>query len=135
MKDVINRLKEAYPKMFINEINEAIIEPYNNIYFRLEDVKDERDVMIKLVKWCSRLKGMSKVRKYYLLDGFNAFCGTNLTLLDMSYIYCELGNGINDKLAQEFVDSDFNMDLIPKYEIPSWFKGDLRAWEKSLEKE
>jgi hypothetical protein len=134
MTEIIERLKEAYPKMFINEINEAIIEPCNNIYFRLEDVKDEKDVMIKLVKWCSRLKEMTKVRKYYLLNGFNNFCGTNFTLLDMDHIYCQLGNDCKPELTKRFVDSDFNMDLLPKYEIPSWFKGDIRAWEKLLEK-
>jgi len=132
--DIKNKLKEAFPKMFINEFNEAIIEPYNNIYFRLEDCHDERDVMIKLIKFCSRLKGMNLVRKDYILDGINYFCQTNFSLVDMSNIYTVLGNGVNDDLTQKFVDSDFNMDFIPQ-EMPSWFDGDQKRWEKMVEKQ
>ena len=132
MDKLINKLSQCFPKMYINNINEAIIEPKNNIYFRLADVKDERDIKIKLVMWCSRLKGMSKQKKQYLLDGFNKFCGTNLSIIDMHDIYCGCGNGCNKELSENLVDSNFNMNEFPRRGIASWFKGNIQDWERSL---
>lgn len=46
---------------FINYNFELIVEPKNNIYFRLEDVETERDLKIKVLSWLSRpsCKGVS----------------------------------------------------------------------------
>ena len=132
--EVVDKIKKAFPKMFVNELNEAIIEPHSNVYFRLEACKDEKDVMVKIIEWCSRLKEISTVRKMYLLNGINHFCGTNFSLADMHDIYRELGNGVNHEKTIAFVDSDFNMNLIDRT-IPSWFKGGQDEWKNLIEKE
>ena len=134
-QEILEKLKGAFPKMFVNDINEAIIEPHDNIYFCLINCTDERDVMIKLIEYCSRLKEMSAVRKNYLMQGINNFCKTRLSLVDMHYIYQELGCGVNHDLAVKFVDSDFNMGLLDTEYIPSWFKGDRKQWELLIAQE
>lgn len=132
MEYVLEQLKRCFKKSFINKENEMILCPTNNAFFRLDDVKTELDLTIKILAYCSRTtykeaektymrlenfkKGkVSKVSKKtldqenYLLDGINEFLGTGFNWRDMQIIYNRFGNGIRNDELLEFVESGFNM--------------------------
>lgn len=54
MESYIHRLMQSFSGSFINGINEIILYPETNLYFRLDDVNSEFDVKCKLLEWCSR---------------------------------------------------------------------------------
>jgi hypothetical protein len=116
MKRLIERTKKMFPKSFINNRNELILEPKNNIYFKLEDVQSELDFKCKLIAWLSRpiSKGVNKYWQRKLLKNFNAFLGTNFTNEDMRQIYGFLGNDVNRSLCVEFIESNYDLSLLKK---------------------
>ncbi|GKU82699.1 hypothetical protein NCCP28_20950 [Niallia sp. NCCP-28] len=50
----ISIVKKYSPKCFINSLNEWMIVPKKNIYFRLEDIQNELDLNCKVIAWLSR---------------------------------------------------------------------------------
>ena len=54
LKSIILHALHLFPKAFINNSNEIILEPKNNVYFRLDDVKTEFDFKCKMFAWLSR---------------------------------------------------------------------------------
>jgi len=123
MKSILKKLKEAFPQMYINKLNEAIIHPRNNIFFRLEDCETEDDVIAKLLNWLSRPahKGVQEHCQDYILDGINYFIGETFTKEDMCRIYCQMGNAVNNELTKQFITSHFDMGLLE--ELPDHMKG------------
>lgn len=131
---LVEELQKAFPNMHVNKYNEAIILPTKNIYFRLGDCKDRRDIVVKLIHWCTRLKAMTMEEKQYMKDGLNLFFRKTFTLADYSYIYAALGNGIDSRLTDEFIRRGFDLNLIER-PIPKWFSGTKYDFEKILERE
>lgn len=122
-KVLIDKLKEAFPQMYVNNHNEAIIHPRNNIYFRLDGCETEDDIIAKILNWLSRPahKAESIHCQDYILDGINYFLGESFTKEDMCRIYIQMGNAINNELTRKFIKTHFDMNLLE--ELPEHMKG------------
>jgi hypothetical protein len=116
IKEILKRTKKTFPKSFINEANELILEPKNNIYFRLEDVKNELEFKCKLIAWVSRpiSKGLSASWSKKVLMNFNELLGTNFTKEEMREVYTYLGNDVNNSLCIKFIESKYDLSLLKK---------------------
>lgn len=121
MEPYIHRLMQSFSGSFINEINEIILYPETNLYFRLDDVNSEFDVKCKLLEWCSRdayktkpydneLK--NKVYQEEIMDNINNYLNTNFTKEKMELIYTKLGNAINHNLTIKFVESGYDTKIL-----------------------
>ena len=114
LKLCINKLLFAFNKAFINNSNELIIEPKNNIYFRMDDVENKLDFDCKVIAWLSRpsIKGVSTYWQQKIRKGFNYYFDKKLTKEQIDLIYTRLGNDINRKLCIKFIESDFDLKLL-----------------------
>ncbi len=121
MESYIHRLMQSFSGSFINGINEIILYPETNLYFRLDDVNSEFDVKCKLLEWCSRdayktkpydneLK--NKVYQEEIMDNINNYLNTNFTKEKMELIYTKLGNAINHNLTIKFVESGYDTKIL-----------------------
>ena len=120
--ELMNELKELlglFPMSYINANMEVILIPKTNTYFSLEGVESRRDIIAKLLMWCSRtvVKGQpfkSEKRNYLfkeiIKEDLNYYLGTLFSDEDMALIYQKLGNGINPELTYRFIDSGFDME-------------------------
>lgn len=120
LKNELERLlrlaKNISPKAFINHNNEIIFEIRNNIYFRLEDVHSALDLKCKVIAWLSRpsCKGVSAYWQKRIRQIFNEFLGTSFDKEQVSHIYTYLGNDCNRKLSVKFIDSGYDLSVLPK---------------------
>ena len=120
--ELINELKDLlglFPRSYINANMEVVLIPKTNTYFSLEGVESRRDIIAKLLMWCSRTiaKGQpfkSEKRnclfKEIIKKNLNYYIGTFFSEEDMALIYQRLGNGINQELTYRFIDSGFDME-------------------------
>lgn len=109
-------VKKHSPNCFINSNFELIVEPKNNIYFRLEDVDSELVLKCKVIAWLSRpsCKGVSEYWQKRIRAIINEFLGTEFTEDDMHEIYTYLGNDCNRKKTELFIRSNYDLTLLPK---------------------
>jgi hypothetical protein len=116
LKTIINHALYIFPKSFINHSNEIILEPRNNVYFRLDDVHSELDFKCKMFAWVSRpiAKSLNKYWSPRVLNSFNRLLGTNFSKDDMYKIYDRLGNDVNRKLTIRFIESNYNLTLLER---------------------
>lgn len=103
-----------FSNAFITEDGELILEPTNNIYFRLDDVECNQDLECKLLEWVSRsaCKGLSKYWQAYMLRGLRSYFGVAWSKEDMMLIYTKLGNGVNGDLCRKFIAGNYNLMLL-----------------------
>ena len=106
-------------KCFINNQDELIVSPKLNAYFRLADVETELDFKCKVLEWLSYYVadnhwfGLDKERKN--IEHFiNYILGTNFDHDDFQYIYEELGNRVNHELTINFIENNYDMNLLGK---------------------
>jgi hypothetical protein len=127
LKSIINQALNVFPKSFINRSNEIILEPRNNVYFRLEDVNTELDFKCKMFAWVSRpiAKSLNKYWSPRVLNSLNELLGTHFTKDDMHKIYDRLGNDVNRKLTICFIESNYDLSLLERNYLCSSF--DLNA--------
>lgn len=116
LKNIINHALNVFPKSFINNSDEIIFEPRNNVFFGLKTVESELDFKCKMFEWLSRpiSKGLNRYWSYKLLGSFNQLLGTTFTKTDMEKIYGPIGNSINRPLTIEFVKSGYDMTLLER---------------------
>ena len=116
LKSIINLTLQVFPKSFINHSNEIILEPRNNVYFRLDDVKTELDFKCKMFAWVSRpiAKGLNKYWWPKVLNSFNYAMNTTFTKGDIEKIYDRLGNDVNRELTIRFINSNYDMSLLKR---------------------
>lgn len=116
LKSIINHALHVFPKSFINHNKEIILEPRNNVYFRLDDVQTELDFKCKMFAWLSRpiAKGLNKYWAPRVLKSFNELLGTNFTKDEMYEIYDRLGNDVNRKLTVKFIESNYDLSLLER---------------------
>ena len=109
-----NRLGSAFPELFVNRLNELIICPPQNSYFRLDGVEDERALTAKILEWLSReaCKSTDPRSQRYHLDGINRFLVTSFTREEMTEIYTYLGNACNHEKTLRFIDSGFDFAVL-----------------------
>lgn len=111
---MINKLLSLNLKSFINNENELILIPKTNLYFRLADVQTELDFKCKVLEWCSRdcvkdttLYWQRKTRKMV-----NYLLGTNFTHNQLNMIYCRLGNCVNHQRTINFINSNYDFEIL-----------------------
>lgn len=116
LKSIINHALQVFPKAFINRSNEIILEPRNNVYFRLEDVETALDFKCKMFAWVSRpiAKSLNKYWSPKVLKSFNVVMGTNFTKDQMYSIYDRLGNDVNRPLTIRFIESGYDLKLLER---------------------
>lgn len=116
LKSIINHALAVFPKSFINHNNEIILEPRNNVYFRLDEVDTVLDFKCKMFAWVSRpiAKGLNKYWAPRVLNSFNYLMKTNFSKDDMYEIYDRLGNDVNRKLTIRFIESNYDMQLLKR---------------------
>lgn len=102
------------PSLFINSNYELIVEPKNNIYFRLEDVQNEMELKCKVIAWLSRpsCKGVSAIWQKRIRSIVNEYLGTNFSEDEMSEIYTRLGNDCNRGLTTRFIESGYDLTVL-----------------------
>lgn len=114
------KLMRIFYDSFINYNMELIIIPKNNTYFRVDNIKTELDIKRKVLEYCSRsaLKSpylterSNKEFRAKVLNKINRFLETNFDDDDIELIYVKLGNGINSSLAEEFIKSGYDMEIL-----------------------
>lgn len=52
--EIRKRLREAFPRYFVNSNFEIIIYPARNSYFLLDGVETEQELAAKILEWLSR---------------------------------------------------------------------------------
>ena len=104
-------------KCFINNEDELIVSPRLNAYFRLEDLETELDFKCKVLEWLSfhiadnHWFGHDKERKN--IEHFiNYVLGTHFNHDDFQIIYMKLGNRVNHKLTTDFIEKNYDMNLL-----------------------
>lgn len=114
VKDLLKNTKFLFPKSFINDRNELIFEPINNIYFRLEDIQNELDFKCKVLAWLSRpsCKGTTTYWQRKILRGVNGLLGTHFSKDEMRKVYTVLGNDTNRELSIKFIQSNYDIALL-----------------------
>lgn len=120
---ITRKLARAFPNSFINTALEFIAHKEANEYFRLEDCENEFDVKCKVLEWLSRgayktcpFNSNIKNKKFhnFMLNGVNDFLGTDFTKDDMEIIYTYLGNRCNHERTVEFINSGYDMSILPQ---------------------
>lgn len=116
LKSIINQTLQVFPKSFINNSSEIILEPRNNVFFRLDNVETELDFKCKMFAWLSRpiAKGLNKYWSPKLLSSFNRLLNTNFTKDEMQTIYDRLGNDVNRQLTIKFIESNYDLSQLER---------------------
>lgn len=103
-----------FPTASIYKKNELIVEPKNNVYFRIDNINSQLEFECKILEYVSRscIKGVSLYWQRYFLCGVNSFFRKNWNKSEMELIYTRLGNGVNRQLCIDFIQSAFNNKLL-----------------------
>ena len=123
-EEILNELKNLlglFPRSYINQNLEVILITKTNTYFNLEGVGSRRDIIAKLLMWCTRTiakgqpfrnKKRNDMYREVTKRALNYYLGTLFSDEDINLIYQRLGNGINQDLTYSFIDSDFDMEVL-----------------------
>lgn len=123
MSDFRAELLKAFPNSFINPRDEFIAHKYSNQYIILSNCNNREDVECKIIEWFSRpahktapyrAEWRNKKFNEFMLNGLNAFLGTNFTDVDMDEIYTVLGNAIKHEKTLEFIRSGYDMSVLER---------------------
>ena len=117
--DVLLRLFKCFPSSFINSQLEFIADLKSNTYFRLADCETEFQVKKKVIQWLSRAAFKSEPYQTAIANrrfreriakGINDFLGTDWDADDFEKIYTKLGNGCNNAMCEDFINSDYDLN-------------------------
>lgn len=121
----LKKIMSIFPDSFLNRNFELILIPKTNTYFLAEDCLSKRDIIAKLLMWCSRdaskgapFKNRTKNlcfqedNRSYL----NYYLGTEFSREDINLIYQKLGNGVRPAMTYEFIDGGFDMKILKEVE-------------------
>lgn len=114
MQKWLDRILPYFPTAFINDLNELILEPKNNVYFRLDNVNSRADFDCKMLEYLSR-PAHNHPRLYWqrwFLRGINSYFHRNWSREEMEKIYAHIGGGVNRCLCKRFIGSAFDMELL-----------------------
>ena len=114
----LKKLLNCFPESYINRNLEVILIPKTNTYFSLIGCGTKRDIITKVLMWCTR--DIAEDRPYQQQKRNIDFYVDNRMRLEkylgaginVDVIYQCLGNGINKELADKFIDSGFNMEIL-----------------------
>lgn len=130
IREEIYALKEAFPKSYVNDHGEMIVEPHANQYFIIEGCETKEDIKAKVLEWLSR--GACKTEPYetpkrnaefrqYMKDGVNAYLGTDFTQNELMAIYTYLGNCVNHQRTLNFIRSGYNFSVLEEKAVATGF--------------
>lgn len=122
----IFRLMKCFPNSFINPFSEVILEPKNNVYFKITPYMTKDDILCKIFEWCSR--SFAKAQPYVnekrnneyrnnLISNFNAYAGTSFNQDDFYVIYDRLGNGIDHEKTIRFISDGCSVEKLIGYDM------------------
>ena len=121
MVDEVFNVMKCFSGSYLNAYGELIISNVGNVYFNANNCETKRDIICKLLEWCSRpiAKGepyrsekRNREWRESLLVGYNEYLQTNFTQEDMYWVYDRLGNAVNHELTLKFIDSGFDLSLL-----------------------
>lgn len=121
MLEEIKKLMSLFKGSFINYRNELILAPRTNLYFNLDNVDNLIDLTYKVFAYCSRdaykrepFRVDWRNHKYQdeIREKLNNFLGVDFSKEIWGKIYCQFGNGCNEKECLEFIKSDFDFKLL-----------------------
>ena len=112
----IQELQDIFENSFVNEINELILVPETNLYFKLSNIKTEEDLIYKIMAWCSR--DASKTNPYgieieneryreMVRYNLNYFLDVAWTEREWFEIYSNYGNGIREEECRKMIRDNF----------------------------
>lgn len=114
----LQKLLNCFPDSYINRNLEVILIPKTNTYFSLVGCGTKRDIIAKVLMWCTRDIGEGEPyqqRKrnidFYVdnRDRLRKYLGADI---NVHVVYDRLGNGINKELTHRFIESGFDMNLL-----------------------
>lgn len=114
----LKKLLDYFPDSYINRNLEVILIPKTNTYFSLNGCSTKRDIIAKVLMWCTR--DIAKARPYRQQKRNTAFYVDNRDRLrkylgadiNVYAVYHYLGNEINKELTHRFIESGFDMNLL-----------------------
>lgn len=118
---IMRNLMYCFPNSFVNQQGEFIAHKFANAYFNLDTCNSLLEVRCKILEYLSRAACKSQPYTQaarnnqlhnFMREGINRALGTDFTKDDMRLIYQRLGNGVNRPLAEEFVNSGYDMKLL-----------------------
>ena len=114
IKGFISIVQKHSTKCFINHNYELIVEPKNNIYFRLDNIETELELKCKVIAWLSRpsCKGISTYWQKRIRAIVNEFLGTEFTSDEMAEIYTYLGNDCDREKTIKFIESNYDVNTL-----------------------
>jgi hypothetical protein len=112
----LNKILPFFPTAYIYKNNEIIIEPKNNVYFRIDNINSDLEFDCKILEFVSRVscKHHIKYWRSYFRRGMNSYFKINWSEEEMMKIYTYLGNGVNRTLCIEFIKSNYDLDILRK---------------------
>lgn len=121
MNDIELRLLNSFPRSYINMHGEFIAHERANEYFILKNCTNDLEIKCKVLEWLSR--GGCKTEPYksykknmefndFMRNGINKFLGTNFSADELLQIYIKLGNACNHSKTVEFVQSEYDFNLL-----------------------
>lgn len=121
----VMRLLRCFSGSFITPNGDFITRLPSNATFCLNDCESENDIKCKVLEWLSYAaskgqpyrtnKGNQRFRQF-MQDGINQYLGTAFSNEDFVEIYTYLGNCCNHQKTLRFIESGFDMALLPTRE-------------------
>jgi hypothetical protein len=114
----LKKLLSCFPGSYINRNLEVILIPKTNTYFSLVGCSTKRDIIKKVLMWCTR--DIAEARPYQQQKRNIAFYVENRTRLEkylgadinVDVVYHCLGNGVDEELTKKFISSGFDMKIL-----------------------
>jgi hypothetical protein len=110
--EALEKMLPFFPTAHVNknDEDELIVEPKNNIYFRIDNVFTNAGFDCKIIAWCSRsaCKGLSNYWQRYMRRGLNSYFNRNWSVDDWMRIYTRYGNDIRRNECAKFL---VNLDI------------------------
>lgn len=114
IEDVMTKAVKAGFLTFMNHNMEVILDMKHNVYFGTKDATTVNDIkrktLVSLSRYC--VKGVKPKRQDRYLALLNDILGTDLDKNDMELVYRFTGNGIDRELADKFIESRYDMELL-----------------------
>lgn len=112
--DVLKEIQPFFPLAHIYKNNELILDPKNNIYFRIDNITSKLEFQCKILEWCSRpaCKGLKPIWQRFVQGALNGYFRQTWTRNELESIYTRLGNGVNRELCIKFIKGDFDLKIL-----------------------
>lgn len=115
--ELIERVYDIFDTSFIYNKDELILHKKCNIYFRINDIKDEYDFNYKLLSYCSFYCASNHFKKNskecrYIWHRLNRWFRKDFSYDELQLIYRKIGTGANRKLGNDFIKSNLDFTML-----------------------